>query len=227
MVEKGRIGDSIPHLSFFDLRARYYVPSSATSPSFTNSSPSSPFSVFLQDAGRCFGYRATSPVLALNHQGHQLLLGNTCYLDKYLMPTKYPICQSFLSDSYNASGADSAALLTGVQHPQEEHNQPLYGEDTAAYQSLQSTITATHVSAATKTQQALFPSCTPFIPDPSSMWHRVLLLQATDAQAQKTLKHVKTNRILLLARSQIGKTGAFIKLIELVLQEKVCSLGVL
>jgi hypothetical protein len=59
------------------------------------------------------------------------------------------------------------------------------------------------------------------VPHPLSMWHRVLFAASHhDPQAVKVLDHVKSNRMLLLARSQIGKTGCFIKLIELVLQDK-------
>jgi hypothetical protein len=59
------------------------------------------------------------------------------------------------------------------------------------------------------------------LPHAMSMWHRVLFAATRgDAEAIKVLHHVKHNRILLLARSQIGKTGSFIKLIELVLQDK-------
>jgi hypothetical protein len=49
-----------------------------------------------------------------------------------------------------------------------------------------------------------------------SMWTRVF----ENNNDQVVLEHVKTNRFLLLAQPQCGKTGAFIKLIELVLCDK-------
>ncbi len=106
-VEKARMGDSIPHLSFLDLHARY-VPaatSSSPSPSLSDGShrpvtkitpttrtPTSTFSTFIQDAGRCFGYRTEAPYMILNQYGHSLLTGKSHSLDmKFLQPTALPI----------------------------------------------------------------------------------------------------------------------------------------
>lgn len=81
VVETARMGDTIPGLSFFDLRARY------------QNADQSSFSSFLQDIGRCFGYNRSPPILVLNVQGHRLLTGRTSYLDHYLQRTKLPLQQ--------------------------------------------------------------------------------------------------------------------------------------
>ena len=147
VVEKGRMADTIPGISFFDLRPRY-------------SNATSSLASFLQDAGRCFGYRAMAPVMILNQQGHRLLIGDTAKIDHYLQPG---------------------------------------------------------------------PMTRMFVPAPRSMWSRVITAAAAavvntgsheSVQAKKAFMHTQSNRLLLLAEPQIGKTGAFIKLIELVLQDK-------
>jgi hypothetical protein len=182
VVEKARMGDTIPNMSFFDLRARY---KSKRGPH--SSSPSS-FSSFTQDVARAFGYRSTPPTILLNQQGHQLFLGNTNHLDHYLQRSKVPVLQ--LPQIVGGGKSSVIAAHVTANHdivPTEHH----------------------------ETENVLLPHA-------MSMWHRVLFAATRgDAEAIKVLHHVKHNRILLLARSQIGKTGSFIKLIELVLQNKM------
>jgi hypothetical protein len=75
VVEKGRLGDTIPHLSLMDLRARYRDGRTAT------------LSSFIQDVGRCFGYRKKVPLILLSEVGGKLLRGGleTVRVDRYLM----------------------------------------------------------------------------------------------------------------------------------------------
>jgi hypothetical protein len=165
VVEKARMGDTIPGLSFFDLRARY-------KPKGVHASSPSSFASFTQDVARAFGYRPFAPTIVLNRQGYQLFLGQTNHLDHYLQRTKAPICE------------------------------------------LPQVVGGSEVENNNSEESVLIPSAL-------SMWHRVLFAASLrDVQAIKVLHHVQNNRILLLAHSQIGKTGSFIKLIELVLQDK-------
>jgi hypothetical protein len=187
VVEKARMGDTIPNLSFFDLRARY------KSKGGIHSSSSSSFASFTQDVARAFGYRTSPPTIILNQQGHQLFLGNTNHLDHYLQRSKVPVSQL-----PQIAGGSSTGQRATADEPKE-------GESTLSLAETNITGNA-HVLA----------------PHAMSMWHRVLFAASRgDAEAIKVLHHVKHNRILLLARSQIGKTGSFIKLIELVLQDKI------
>ena len=164
VVEKARMGDTIPGLTFFDLRARY---KSKGVHAFSASS----FASFTQDVARAFGYRTCAPTIILNRQGHQLFHGQTNHLDHYLQRTKVPIAE--------------LSQVIGVSAGNKVENESV------------------------------------LIPNALSMWHRVLFaVSLRDVQAVKVLHHVQNNRILLLARSQIGKTGSFIKLIELALQDK-------
>ncbi len=172
VVEKARMGDTIPGLAFFDLRARY------KSKGVHASSPSS-FASFTQDVARAFGYRPSAPTIVLNRQGYQLFLGQTNHLDHYLQRTKVPVCELSQVVGDDESG-------TAMKPNEEVENESVV-----------------------------------LIPNAMSLWHRVLFAASLgDVQAIKVLHHVQHNRILLLARSQIGKTGSFIKLIELVLQDK-------
>jgi hypothetical protein len=185
VVEKARMGDTIPNLSFFDLRARYKSKGGPHS-----SSPSS-FASFTQDVARAFGYRTSPPTIILNKQGHQLFLGNTNHVDHYLQRSKVPVSQLPQIVSGSSTGQHATA------------DEPKEGESTLSL-----------ADYSTGSANALLPHA-------MSMWHRVLFAASRgDAEAIKVLHHVKHNRILLLARSQIGKTGSFIKLIELVLQDK-------
>jgi hypothetical protein len=185
VVEKARMGDTIPNLSFFDLRARYKSKGGPHS-----SSPSS-FSSFMQDVARAFGYRSSPPTVLLNQQGHQLFLGNTNHLDHYLQRSKVPVSQLPQIVGGSSTGENATA------------DEPQEGESTL---SLAETSTG---------------SANVLVPHAMSMWHRVLFAATRgDTEAIKVLHHVKHNRILLLARSQIGKTGSFIKLIELILHDK-------
>ena len=155
VVEKARMGDTIPGLTFFDLRARYKSKG-------VHASSASSFASFTQDVARAFGYRATAPTIILNRQGYQLFLGQTNHLDHYLQRTKVPISE--------------LSQVIGVSAGNEVEN-----------------------------ESVLFPNAL-------SMWHRVLFAASLhDVQAIKVLHHVQNNRILLLARSQIGKTGSFIR----------------
>jgi hypothetical protein len=177
VVEKARMGDTIPNLSFFDLRARY------KSKGGPHSSSLSSFASFTQDVARAFGYRSTPPTIILNQQGHQLFLGNTNHLDHYLQRTKVPVSQL-------------PQVIANV---------------------MEAGFLENHDSKTTENQE----TDNMLLPHAMSMWHRVLFAASRgDAEAIKVLHHVEHNRILLLARSQIGKTGSFIKLIELVLQDK-------
>jgi hypothetical protein len=187
VVEKARMGDTIPNLSFFDLRARYKSKGGIHSSSPSSSS----FASFTQDVARAFGYRSSPPTILLNHQGHQLFLGNTNHLDHYLQRSKVPVCQL----PQVIGGGDAGENATG--------DELMLGESTLSLAD--SSSRNAHV----------------LLPHAMSMWHRVLVAASRgDAEAIKVLHHVRNNRILMLARSQIGKTGSFIKLIELVLHDK-------
>jgi hypothetical protein len=187
VVEKARMGDTIPNLSFFDLRARY-----KSKGGIHSSSPSSSFASFTQDVARAFGYRSTPPTVILNQQGHHLFVGNTNHLDHYLQRSKVPVSQ--LPQVVGGSSTGQHAVA----------DEPKEGEST--------------LSLADSSSGNAYV----LVPHAMSMWHRVLFAATRgDAEAIKVLHHVKHNRILLLARSQIGKTGSFIKLIELVLHDKI------
>ncbi len=193
VVEKARMGDTIPGLSFFDLRARY------KSKGVHASSPSS-FASFTQDVARAFGYRPCAPTIILNQQGHQLFLGQTNHLDHYLQRTKVPICN--LPQVVGGGGGDSVVPAAIVAA---ENSDVKPKEDDKTF----------------VTEEKQEESDDALVPNALSMWHRVLFAASLrDVQAMKVLHHVQNNQILLLARSQIGKTGSFIKLIELVLQDK-------
>ncbi len=180
VVERARIGDTIPCMSFFDLRARY---KSHRMHAFSQTS----FASFTQDVARAFGYQNPAPTIILNHQGWQLFQGQTTNVDKYLQRSKVPV--------------HSLPQVVGTNEPS---NLPVSEKQ----QSSSVVAIDPAVDAA-------------LVPHPLSMWHRVLFAASLhDPQAIKVLDHVKSNRMLLLARSQIGKTGCFIKLIELVVHDK-------
>ena len=145
VVEKAKMGDTLPNLSAFDTRARY-----------SSLSSKSCYSGFIQDIGRCFGYRqGQPPFLLVNQNGSHILFGATPNLDPFVtLPKK-----------------------TEVRNHKELNN------DVA--------------SAGSK-----------------SMWSRVL--HDKDERSQTVLDHVKTNRFILQARPQVGKTGAFIYLLKLI-----------
>ncbi len=89
VVERGRMGDTWPHLIAFDLRARYgssLLPRDGKANASAGASAC--FSSFLQDAGRCFGHRSNPPLLILNQRGYYLLQGRTWKLDSYLKPLR-------------------------------------------------------------------------------------------------------------------------------------------
>lgn len=94
VVERGRVGDTFSDLKAFDLRARY---GSALSRGSSNNGhgagSTASFSSFIQDAGRCFGYRSVPPLLVLNQRGFQLLRGETYKLDTYVKTLPSWVCR--------------------------------------------------------------------------------------------------------------------------------------
>jgi hypothetical protein len=191
VVEKARMGDTIPGLAFFDLRARYKSKA-------VHASSSSSFASFSQDVARAFGYRPSAPMIILNQQGCQLFLGQTTNLDHYLQRTKVSVC-ALLQVAGGGGGAAVAPIADDAKPTKDE------------------TSRVVTIDSGKESDNVL-------VPNALSMWHRVLFAASLrDVQAMKVLHHVQNNRILLLARSQIGKTGSFIKLIELVLQDKYRS----
>jgi hypothetical protein len=161
VVEKARMGDTIPGISFFDLRARYQ--SNSSSPG--SGSFSSSYTSFLQDVGRCFGYREIAPTMILSQAGFNILSGNTHHVDKFLARTEKPIHElPQIVDLARSGGGGENHLL----------------------------------------------------PNNQSMFKRILL----DIDDHKVLNHIKSNRFLLLARPQCGKTGAFIHCLSLILRDK-------
>jgi hypothetical protein len=159
VVERARMGDTIPGISFFDLRARYQNNSSS------GSSSSSSYTSFLQDVGRCFGYREIAPTVILSQAGFNILSGNTHHVDKFLARTEKPIHElPQIVDLARSGGGGENHLL----------------------------------------------------PNNQSMFKRILL----DIDDHKVLNHIKSNRFLLLARPQCGKTGAFIHCLSLILRDK-------
>jgi hypothetical protein len=177
VVEKARMGDTIPGLSFFDLRARY------------QKADQSSFSSFLQDAGRCFGYKVTPPVMILSQEGYRLLTGQTSYLDFYLQRTKMPLNQipGLIFPSPSSEAVRQKDIVC----------ESVEGEGII--------VAKKDVSLRASNQ---------------SMWTRVF----ENNNDQVVLEHVKTNRFLLLAQPQCGKTGAFINLIERLFLDKILGL---
>jgi hypothetical protein len=162
VVEKARMGDTIPGITFFDLRARYQNNSSSSGSG--GSSSSSSYTSFLQDVGRCFGYREIAPTMILSQAGFNILSGNTHHVDKFLARTEKPIHELPQIVDLARSGGGENHLL----------------------------------------------------PNNQSMFKRILL----DIDDHKVLNHIKSNRFLLLARPQCGKTGAFIHCLSLILRDK-------
>jgi hypothetical protein len=182
VVERARIGDTIPSMSFFDLRARYKAHG-------THAFSQTSFATFTQDVARAFGYQNPAPSIILNQQGRQLFQGQTTNIDVYLQRSQVPVhCLPQIIGHINQN-----------IHNDKNHNEKEIEKNFRDGSDVHASL----------------------VPHPLSMWHRVLFAASHhDPQAVKVLDHVKSNRMLLLARSQIGKTGCFIKLIELVLQDK-------
>jgi hypothetical protein len=149
VVEKAKMGDTLPNLSAFDLRARYK----------SDGCPSC-YSGFVQDVGRCFGYRSTPPTMILTQQGCNILSGFTYDVDRFLLKSDLLIKDIPQIADFSRAGVNM------------------------------------------------------LLPSKRSMWYRVLM-----EEDQKVLRHVRENRLLLLARPQIGKTGAFIKLIQMIIED--------
>jgi hypothetical protein len=148
VIEKAKMGDTLPNLSAFDLRARYGKETSC-------------YSSFVQDAGRCFGFRKTPPTMILNRLGCYILCGFTSKVDRFLERTTDPVRDIPQIAKFSRLGDNM--LLPGRE----------------------------------------------------SMWNRVLM-----ANDENVLCHVRENRFLLQARPQIGKTGAFLKLIRLLFEDQ-------
>lgn len=120
VVERGRMGDTWPNLAAFDLRARYgsFAPgSSGKANCGGRGAMSACFSSFLQDAGRCFGHRATPPLLVLNQRGYQLLQGETYKLDTYLKPLSSRISKICLPGLTGGGSGDSVERKGVVLQP--------------------------------------------------------------------------------------------------------------
>jgi hypothetical protein len=73
VIEKAKMGDTLPNLSAFDLRPRYTTDTSS-------------YSSFVQDFGRVCGFRPTPPTAILNQQGCYILSGVTYNVDRFLLP---------------------------------------------------------------------------------------------------------------------------------------------
>jgi hypothetical protein len=171
------------------------------------------FSSFLQDVGRCFGYHSSPPTILLNQGGHLLFLGQTHLLDKFLDCTP-----DLVRLALNSKGTNEGGGLHDALGPLESHSDPL--------------------EEAQKNKYAK----SGFLPNKKSMYYPLVsleqgrvneadmergekdpdLLQKKNIQTkeERIADHMRHNQILFLARPQIGKTGAFIRLIELVLNDK-------